>query len=439
LLEHPRQGIDLHSLYNRYLGLLIERGLATYTGSIRVYKLLTEFGRYYSPSLLRLLHCEFTGSDQMKTNWLLRLVRSPKYVQHPLYHLLLMQLLSYAAEEFFKLPNELSTFGKGPWPCLNSTADHFRKSIIVDFRLGKRLRNNRPVGIFSCECGFTYARLGPDSSPKDRFRIGRMLSFGPIWEAKLKELWKEPSISISEMGGQLGVDPLTARRHAVRLKLPFCGSDRNRLPLLPTYLLKNNCTDIEQHKRDLHRSSWLSVINQIPQITMEELRKKLPRDYAWLLEYDSEWLKKHRPLSEKRTRGTSNIDWNKRDAEYVIAVRASALHLKSAPEKSKQITKTAIGRDLGAVTLLQQKLHKMPLTAQVLAVVVENHEQYAVRRIWRTADSYAQQGMLPRRWQLIRQANVYRLRENLQVKKSVDAAMKMLESELIATQVPQMK
>ena len=42
-----------------------------------------------------------------------------------------------------------------------------------------------------------------------------------------------------------------------------------------------------------------------------------------------------------------------------------------------QLTRTAIGRDLGVITLLRQKLHKMPLTAQILAGVLETRRKAA--------------------------------------------------------------
>jgi Tn7-like transposition protein D/TniQ len=431
LLEHPRQGIDLHSLYNRYLGLLIERGLATYTGSIRVYKLLTEFGRYYSPSLLRLLHYEFTGRDQMKTNWLLRLVRPPKYAQHPLYHLLLMQLLSYTAEEFFKLPNELSTFGKGPWPCLNPTADHFRKSVIVDFRLGKRLRSNRPVGIFSCECGFAYARSGPDSSQDDRFRIGKMISFGSVWEAKLNELWKESSLSLSEIGRRLGVDPLTVRRHAARLNLSSSRGGKGSKPLeLETKLKSGNISAVKQKRLRSCRSKWLSAMRQNPKITLKTLRHKLARHYRWLLQNDRKWLEGHKPRDQRRKLSTTSVDWKKRDAEYAVRVRDAATQLKEATARPIRVTKTAIGRAIGAITLLQQKLRMMPLTTQVLADVVETREECALRRVVWAATLYWQECALPREWQLVMRANVYSLRETSAVKCALEDAMEMLKSKL---------
>jgi len=109
--------------------------------------------------------------------------------------------------------------------------------------------------------------------------------------------------------------------------------------------------------------------------------------------------------------------------------------LKSASHRPIQITKTSIGRAIGAATLLQQKLDKMPLTAQVLASVVETREKYAVRRVWWAADFYCQAYVLPREWQLVMRANVYSLKEVSAVKCAVKEAMNMLRSRLSQVQM----
>lgn len=436
LMEHPNPGSDLSALHNRYLRLLINHGLATYTGSIHAGKFLSEFKNHYSPTLLKLLSCEFSGRDQVKTNWLLRLVRNPKHAQHPLYHLLLMQFLGCTAEEFFQLPEELNFFGEGPWPCLNTVADHYKQEVIGECQHGKRLRNNNPVGIFSCECGFSYARTGPDTLPSDRFRIGKMISFGPIWEEKLKELWKDSTLSMSEIGRQLGVDPLTVRKHAVRLKIPFSRSGRKTKPLRRSIRLKGNSTLAAwKKKRRTCRSKWLSAMKQNRKITMKALRRIFPREYAWLLQNDSRWLNQHKPLSKKPIKSTSSVDWKRRDAEYAVAVKDAVSRIKDAPGRPVQVTKTAIGRAIGAVTLLQQKIYKMPLTALELATVIETREEYAVRRVWWAANLYSQETQIPRKWELVLRANVYTLMDAPKVAHVLDTAINMIKSSVRAMSV----
>ena len=431
LLGQSFAGFDLGELYNRYLKLLIARGLATYTGSIQIYKLLDQFSGHYSHSMLKRLNCEFTGSDQVKSNWLLRLVRPPKHAQHPLYHLLLIQFLGCTAEEFFHLPEKLSPFGEGPWPCLNPAGTHYRRPVILECQLGDRLRYGKPTAKFSCECGFAYVRTGPDSSPEDRFRLGRIISFGQAWEAKLNQLWRDSSLSISEIARRLGVDPLTVRRHAARMELSLSRSDKRLKPLaLATQLKGNAVSAAREKKRREYRSKWVSAMKLGREITLKALRCKLPREYTWLRQNDSEWLEGHKPRPRRRKQPTAGVDWKRRDAEYAAAARAAASRLKETPGRLVPVTRTAIGRALGAITLLRQKLHKMPLTAQILASVVETREQYAVRRVWWAADLYQREDVLPRDWQLVLRANVYSLREVSAVKCAVEEALDMLSSGL---------
>jgi hypothetical protein len=432
LLENPQQGTALEHLRQRYLRLLIDRGLATHTGSIHATKLLDEFRKFYSPSLLKQLKCEFSGRDQHKTNWLLRLVRTPKHSQHPLYHLLLMQFLGYTADRFFQLPESLSFFGEGPWLCLNPTAKHYRERVIQQCILSSRLREQHPIGTFKCVCGFSYTRSGPDSTPRDKYRIGRIVSLGPIWEAKLKDLWNDCTLSLSEVSRRLGVDPLTVRRHASRLNLPSAPNGRRTKPLRSRDKLKNIDRSTElQKKKESFRLKWLSARKKKSYGTMKSLRKALPKVYAWLIQNDSEWLKRNSPKSRKIKKVNSRVDWKSRDTHYAALVKQSATRIANSTSRPVRITRTAIARDLGVVSLFQKHLHKMPNTRSLLSNFVESQDEFAIRRVWWVASRYLQEGVFPQGWQLIYRANLYRYRDVLGVRDAIQAAMKMLYSELI--------
>jgi len=435
LLGQSFAGSDLSELNHRYLKRLTDRGLATYTGSIHVNKLLDQFSGHYSTALLKSLNCVFKGDNHVKSNWLLRLVRPPKHAQHPLYHLLLIQFLGCTAEEFFHLPEEFSPFGEGPWPCLNPACTHYRRPVILECQLGDRLRYGKPTAKFRCECGFAYARTGPDSSPEDRFLVGKIISLGQVWEAKLKQLWRDSSLSISAIARRLGVDPLTIRRHAARMELSLSRSDKRLKPLARATQLKGNAVSAAREiKRREYRSKWVSAMKPRREITLKALRRKLPREYAWLRQNDSEWLERHKPRPQRRNQPTAGIDWKRCDAEYAAAVRVAASRLKEAPGRPVQVTRTAIGRALGAITLLRQKLHKMPLTARAMAGVIETRVEYAVRRIQWAGECFTRERALPRPWQLMQRANVYRLRSVPEVKSAVDATLCLLESSLSLNQ-----
>lgn len=202
-----------------------------------------------------------------------------------------------------------------------------------------------------------------------------MISFGSVWDAKLKRYWIDSSLSLSEVSRRLGVDPLTARRRAARLNLPDSRPAKNSNPLNHDTQLKGIGLTGHVEKQRVCRVIWASAMRQTPKATLQALRRKLPREYAWLLQNDTAWLKRHSPNSQKSVRSTSSVDWKKRDVEYAGAVRSAAANLMNRPGRPVQLTMTAIGKDLGAVTLLRQRLLKMPLTAQVLMRVIETRVQ----------------------------------------------------------------
>lgn len=138
--------------------------------------------------------------------------------------------------------------------------------------------------------------------------------------------------------------------------------------------------------------------------------------------------------TRRRARPTSGVDWKKRDAEYAVAVQAAAARIKNHPGRPVQVTRAAIGRAVGAATLLRQKLNKMPLTAQVISGVVETRVEYAARRIQWAAVGFILDRILPRPWQLMQRANVYSLKSVPEVKSAVDAALCLLESNLSLNQ-----
>jgi hypothetical protein len=414
----------LEALRNRYLRLLIPLEFASYSGCIYAEKLVKAFHARYDTTLLNQLHCAFTGSDQEKDNWLLRLFRRPKHSQHPLRHLVALEFLGATAESFFNLPAKFEFFSTGPWPCLNKAATHYRELVVTDCRVTHRGQSQRPVGTFECVCGFVYSRTGPDKETEDRYRIGKMKSFGYVWEASLKKLWNDPSLCRSEVARRLGVDPLTIQRHAASLGLPSDRLGKKAAAIKLTLLLKSQSAPEDNDKiRLTRRREWMFAMRQSPQAELKTLRRQFPRLYASLCKHDSEWLKTNRPPKRKRGRRVSSVDWKKRDAKFEIRVRDTASRLLLLPGKPKRVTKTAIARDLRQVTLLQQKLTKLPRTAKMLSAVEESREEFAIRRIRWAADSYMRIHEVPKRWELTQKANVYRLRNISTVKRAIDKTL----------------
>lgn len=385
----------------------------------------------YAPKLLRMLHCEL--DEYSEDSWLERLARKPDSVQHPLHHLLFIHCLEQSAETFFHLPTEDKPFGDGPWPCLNPACVHYLEPEVKHHNVTySSYVSGKPIGTFSCECGFIYSRTGPDTSAEDRWKRGRIDAFGPVWEKKLGQLWTNEMLSLRAIARELGVDPLTIKRQAARMELSFPRPIRKSSPLNETRQLRpQRKRSPEMEKIENQRAEWIATMQNYPDIGIKAFRSKVPSVYTWLYRYDPVWLKEHRPSQMKRNKQRNSlVDWSSRDQKLAELVRTSAIRLKNANGRPIRITLSAIGRDIDQLSLLQQHLDKLPRTAQALKVHVKSRETFAVRRVqWAVVDCCLENVYLER-WQLIRKAGVARLAEQPQVKSSLDAALQLLSTKI---------
>lgn len=428
LLQQRDLSPGLEFLRDAYTRALIRCDLATYTGRIRMTELQEAFASYYSDDVLSYLHCSL--NRQSSDNWLARLVRKPDGSQHSLQHLLLMHFLGSPIEAFFSNLPDPHPFGSGPWPCLNAASDHYHQRQIEHCEIVySQYVGGRPIGTFSCPCGFVYSRTGPDTSPEDQFRFSKIKAFGPIWEAKLQMLWKDESASLRGLARQLEVDPLTIKRHASRLGLPFPRSRGIRFGLRENQQLRQRALKTpDTATLEAHRTFWLTSLRANPGVGVTKLRSITPGIYTWLYRHDRIWLKEHSPVSAKKNKaGYQRINWAERDVRLAEAVVSAATHLKNLPGQPVHITLSAIGRELGQVALLQQHLDKLPKTAEALKEHIESRETYAVRRIRWAAMDCTQKNICLERWLFIRKAGVARLAESPQVKDAIDAVLQILK------------
>lgn len=242
-------------------------------------------------------------------------------------------------------------------------------------------------------------------------------------------LWADKGISLREIARRLEVDPQTVKNHATRLELLFPRPTKRPTQRTIEQLTTKpgNAVTIDQNELEMNRLAWLSLREENPEAGGKLLRSLLPRVYMWLYKNDREWLKAYMP-PRKQTVSPSRIDWESRDTQWAIAAKLSAERLKNAPERPVQITVAAIARDIGQLANIQKHLDKLPLTAQVLAEVVETREQFAIRRVEYAAEHFRQESICPQRWELVRRAG---LRPDMeaaqQVKEAIAAALDSLD------------
>ncbi|MBW4540404.1 MAG: TnsD family transposase [Myxacorys chilensis ATA2-1-KO14] len=431
LLKQTTSPPGLDVLSKRYRQLLAERGLATYSGRVRVSELLKEFCQFYPNDLLQSLQCEIDTESQH--SWLLRLVRSPKGSQHPLHHLLLIQFLSYTAEASFQLPYQFKPFGKGPWLCLNQAAPHFHQPVIQDCEITYSQEHGKPIGTFHCSCGFIYCRTGPDKTQEDQFRITKVRDFGSIWKDKLKQLWADSTVSLRGIARQLGVDPTTVKLHAAALELSLPRQSKRQTNRSNRVLVSSSKIreKVSEAALESYRAEWLAARRDSPALGRTVLKNQFQRVYIWLRRNDPEWLEANMPPKKQVASPFLRVNWENRDVELAEAVKLASANLYNLAGRPRQVTATAISRELGQLALIQKHSDKLPCTSKALSELAETRESFALRRVQWVLDCCMQEGVCPPRWRFIRRAG---LRPEIELLPSVENAIS--KALVILEQIP---
>ncbi len=173
--------------------------------------------------------------------------------------------------------------------------------------------------------------------------------------------------------------------------------------------------------------AWLSLKKENLSSGGKLLRSQLPHIYAWLYRNDREWLKANMSPRQKVV-SPSRVDWEGRDLKIAEAARLAAERLQKTPGRPMQITVAAIARDIGQIANIQKHLAKLPLTAKVLAAVVETREEFAIRRIEYAAECFRQESVYPKEWQLVRRAGLRpEIAAVAQVKEAITSTMLALD------------
>jgi len=435
LLHNHNLAASLPSVQKKYLILLADHGLATYKGNkIYTSKLLQAFQQEYPSDLLKRLHCEL--SEFIHDNWVARLPHMANQVKHPVQHLLFIHFLGHAIETFLDLPTEQKPFGTGPWPCLNPICEHYRERQIQACEvIYSSAKDGLPRGKFSCECGFTYSRIGPDRSEEDHFQASHVKLFGSRWEAKLRELLEDPTISKRQSTRILGVSARTLERQTKKLgwSLPrsWGQSALSQKVQSSSNVHAVNVPDPVMQAK--YRSIWLSTVEECQEEGVKQIKSRIPGVHKWLYNHDREWLRSHtliRKQNQLRKHPlTTLLDWKRRDEEFAIEVRTSALRIKMDSEHPVRLSIASITREMSHRIIISHNLNRLPLTAQALAAFTETNEAFAIRRVQCLAGCYQQENICPTRGQFLRRGWLWLPQKRwVSVKNAIDDALKMLSA-----------
>lgn len=390
-------------MQQRYLTLLGSKKLVTCNKIVKQRDLHEQFTYYYGEKLLHKLESKL--DEENEYNWLKILTRKVKRVVHPLRHLLLIQFLSGGVEKFFIYSSTVShPFGAEPYYCLNPVAEHYRERVVIDCKVTADYKTRQPVGTFACSCGFIYSRRGPDQNPEDKCKIGRIKSFGHVWENKLVQLLHEKEYSLRELARKMGCDPKTVLKISSKLGLGY------RIPSSQHFKLEQNNNANHSPSLDRFREQYSSdILNLIvghPKYSRQEVRNQLQKQYAWFYRHDREWLDFNLPKKRPRSHVKDNrVDWDERDKQLVKEVEVLYDNLLRL-QNPVRITKSLIGTKLGKKALLEKHIGKLPRTQKYFYCILESVEQFQMRRIKLVCQQLFIEKGKAKKWEVVRKAGL---------------------------------
>jgi len=341
LLNQENLDCDTAAFRAQYVERLRRLDLVTDRGSVRQRELRSRMLAQYDSDFLLRLQCPLKAT--LEDDWLSRLLRSPRKIQSPIRHLVFMDFLKETPESLFQ------------------------------------------------------ETVQTDSSfhPLRKRRIER----GYLWKEILIKLWADPSYSLREIGRQLDVDPLTVKRHAATLRLPFPRRGKRETTGDPNQLrlgLRTRPSKSIHHQRRL----WIRALRQFRSKGITACRHSHPALYAWLYRHDRNWLKLHQG-KRKLACPTPSVDWGKRDAQLLH-------NLRLLPQESTATRRTVaqLAIALDARAWVQKHPDKLPRTIRALLRLSESREAFAIRRIRMVHQRLGTAlGTLPR-WRFIRLAGL---------------------------------
>lgn len=410
LLKVPLNELSRENIVLKYRAFLRERNLVTASNCVRQSDLHEVFLANVPKEFLGKFESSIDESSEY--NWLKVLTRNVKRHVHPFRHLLLMLFLEIDVSSFIKRDNDIGPFGKGPWPCLNKAAIHYKQPIIVGVEVTRDFKTKSPIGTFACSCGFIYARKGPDKIDEDRYRIGRVKVFGHVWQKKIEEL-SEQCLSIRAITRELDVDSKTVKRYLKGFNEVIAKEKPNDSPL------------IEQYRVEI-----VEGIKEHEESNRTQIRELFPKQYIYLYRNDKEWLFEHLPIKKKISEPTKIVDWVKRDKEYYKRIKRVYQEFLQY-EKPIRITQSIIGKRLGILANLDRNLNKLPQTEILLQSIVESVQDFQIRRCYKIIDNMLEENESVLLWQVQKVGGLRSLSFN-EIKGELESyiQVKLLEKEL---------
>jgi len=292
-------------------------------------------------------------SGDFPSDWLAAMVRKHRKAVHPLFHLLLQNFLDQ--RDRFKSP-----FGTGPWSCRNPLAKHRSSTPIKS--ITQHSNHGKTVGVFECTCGYAYTRFFDPGSGE--LGAPRFLHFGSLLEPALRKLVIKGT-GLRETSRSLKIDPKTVVRLANDLRITV---------------------------------PWKQSSSKNEQCT---LQKKIKRRLTKRSRHNAPLIQKHRRQKSNRP----IHDWPKIDSAWVTQLKklANCIIEEQPPIR---ITVAELERRAGLRGWLLKRRHRLPKAINLLNDIVENVDDFQLRRIRWAIDELEREGGPIKAWKVVRKAGL---------------------------------
>ena len=388
LLQNGMDCGSYEQTHAKYVQYARSRGFDSLTGRIRAQKIRNAVQDSFGAELLGLLDA---SDKNVFPSWIKRIFRPSQSFQHPIYYILLTELMAGSTQAFFQEEcPEFLPFGLPPWPCFNPVCPGYLRDVIERYDTNPKPPFMRAR--FECPiCGMTYQRNCAMSKEEQYARRPTIVDYGALWKDKLRECFVERGLNLYETYKIMRCGFYTAKHYA--LKFGFLTTEDAYFPTWKAKPSNSGSTPAMSwtEARASYRRQWLELMERYPDAIRSELIEMAPHCYHWFCDHDFEWYNLHSPPAKY-----GHFDWAEKDRKTLGQLQTAYERLLNGDGKPRRITKNAlITESVPCSISWEGALKKMPETSAFLNTVLESRESWWKRKIIWAVHELANEGRHP--------------------------------------------
>lgn len=361
---------DFKLIKEGYIGLLKHAGYGSYHSFLFQKEIINDISNFYDIEFLDLLKEAHNFSmDSLRKLWV-----SKDNIQHPIYHLILINFLYdklgidrksvnienliYRGQNLYRSENYNIEEAKKRLVCLNRLCSEYKQANYCE--VSHAISRKRPVFHVNCKkCGFIY-RLIDLPQKYDDYKCDAIIDVGDLLREKIIKMYFHEHMSIYKITNILKVS-----EHSVRKALNMFESTAVSPPNLKF--------DSEKDK-----AQWTKILKNNPDKTKYQLVSEYTALYKRLYRYENDWVMSQPYKKSSKEKAINKVDWKERDQEIVIKLSEAyeTLLIRYPPVR---ITKNLL---IVEANLSWERRYdqKLPLSVKYIKSIEENNDQYTLRK-----------------------------------------------------------